>query len=94
MDIEAKLELYMRRDIDDYYLLLNHLRYCIKNGYNERSYDKLLLISTYILARPWERMSVEAKRSAFSSETAIRQAVDARTKTLLDLVRSFDHKPL
>ena len=91
-DIEAKLELFMRRDIKEYQYVLNHLKRCIKNEYNENDYEKLLSLSSYTLARAWQRIKVDARKYHITDKTADR-IVTKQVQPLLDIANSYDKKP-
>ena len=89
VDIEAQLELFMRRDVPEYQYVLNHLKHCIKSEYNESDYEKLLCFSSYILARAWQRIKIDARRYHITDKTAD-QMVSKQVQPLLDIVESYN----
>ncbi|MBQ9492659.1 MAG: hypothetical protein IJR54_02870 [Oscillibacter sp.] len=90
-DIEARLELFMRRDVKEYQYVLNHLKHCIKHEYNENDYEKLLSLSSYTLSRAWQRIKVDARKYHITDKTAD-QIVTKQVQPLLDIVKSYDTK--
>lgn len=91
-DIEAKLELFMRRDVKEYQYVLNHLKRCMKGGYNESDYEKLLTLSSYTLSRAWQRIKVDARKYHVTDKTAD-QIVTKQVQSLLDIAESYNTKP-
>ena len=90
-DIEAKLELFMRRDVKEYQYVLNHLKHCIKHEYNESDYEKLLSLSSYTLARAWQRIKVDARKYRFTDKAAD-QIITKQVQPLLDIAMSYDRR--
>lgn len=91
-DIEAKLELFMRRDVKEYQYVLNHLKHCIKHEYNESDYEKLLSLSSYTLSRTWQRVKIDARKYHITDKTAD-QIVTKQVQSLLDIAESYNIKP-
>ena len=83
-DAQARLETLMRRDTVEYREILEHIDHCIKTGYAEHDYDKLIGLSTYILARAWQRVKIDAEAFPMRSNEEANREVDKRTKELHD----------
>ena len=92
MDAEAKIEMFMRRDTPEYKCVLDHLSYCIMNGYRERDYKKLLAVSSWILARSWQRIRIDSERNIFMSNHEADRLAAQQVQPLLDIVESYDKK--
>ena len=91
MDIEARLELFIRRDIPEGQYFLNYLKHCIKSEYCEDDYEKLLSLSSFILARRWQRLKIDVKTYHVSDKTAYKMA-NKEVSALLDIAMSYDTK--
>ena len=87
-DAQARLETLMRRDTVDYREILEHINHCIKTGYAEHDYDMLIGLSTYILARAWQRVKIDAEAFPMRSNEEANREVDKRTKELHSLAVS------
>lgn len=62
-EAKACLEMLMRRDTPEYRLVLEHLDDCLSDTeYDEDNYKKLLGLSSYILARAWQRIKLDGSK--------------------------------
>jgi len=60
---KARLETLMRRDTPEYRLVLEHIDICINsNELDLGNYNKLIGLSSYILARAWQRVKIDGLR--------------------------------
>lgn len=68
-EAKACLEMLMRRDTPEYRLVLEHLDSCLSDtGYDEDNYRKLLGLSSYILARSWQRIKLDCSKIWINNE--------------------------
>lgn len=83
---KAAIEMYMRRDKEGYHLLLSYLERCIANGFNEEDDEKLYLISSYVLARVWQRILLESRGYVLFADRRIPRKIDKRLKPLKKMI--------
>lgn len=60
-DARAEFETLMRRDTPEYCYLLEHIDYCIRAKYSDSDYELLIGLSSYILARAWQRVKLDGE---------------------------------
>ena len=92
MNAQARIEMLMRRDIPEYKRVLDHLRHCIRVGYHDEDYEKLLAISSWILARAWQRIRIDSEKNILMSNRRANKLVTEQVQPLLDIVESYDTK--
>ena len=86
IDAKIRLELFMRRDTEEYRVFLEHIDECIQNAFSENDFKKLLLMSSYILARNWQRIRIEGKQIFFLNEKRINKRVTKQVEELHNLI--------
>ena len=91
IDIEARLELFIRKDLPDSQHLFNHLQRCIKSEYCEDDYQELLALATYTIARSWQRIKIEVKTNYMPDKKAYQRA-DKEVGIFLDVAMSYEAK--
>ena len=87
-DAKARLESLMRRDTPQYCMILKHIDECMREGFTEVGYSKLLGLSAYILARAWQRVKIDGESLLSPFSACKNSIVSRRTSTLLSMVAS------
>ena len=90
-DARAKLESLMRRDTSEYCYFLEHIDHCIKNLYSASDYDLLVGLSSYILARAWQRVKLDGEGILPRTNGRKNAYVTRQTNLLFSLATSKEY---
>ena len=86
IEIEARLELFMRIDKVEYQPIFNHMKHCMKNQYCENDYDRFLLLASAIIVRTWQRIKVDVNYP--KSDIKTQEILDEKVQVLLNMAES------
>ena len=88
---KALLESLMRRDTPEYCMVLDHVRKCMLNEYNDKDYSMLIGLTSYILSRAWERVKIDGSSLMPTGNAYRNRKVSKKTEKLLTYVIEKDY---